>query len=137
MKPSVKLCQLIRCPNLWPWGNRCTIMGKVPGHMEHCPEKLLNSYEEIIEVLADLEHRQWIHWTRYMLDNLTPENIERWKNQIETPYRKLSDKEKESDHVWARKTIAKMLNEGYIKFQVVPKQKEENNANPITGKHPD
>ena len=41
-----------------------------------------------------------------MLDNLTPENIERWRRQIETPYSELSEKEKESDRGWARKALA-------------------------------
>jgi len=57
------------------------------------------------EKLSDLEHQQWAHWTKYMLDNLTPENIKRWKEQIETPYNKLTNKEKDSDRVWADKVI--------------------------------
>lgn len=59
----------------------------------------------MIEKLAELEHIQWSHWTKYMLENLTPENIERWKRQIETSYADLSEKEKESDREWARKVI--------------------------------
>jgi len=58
-----------------------------------------------LEQLAELEHEQWAHWTKYMLDNLAPENIERWKRQIDTPYSELSEKEKESDRNWARKVI--------------------------------
>jgi len=61
--------------------------------------------DNLIEKLAALEHEQWAHWTRYMLDNLTPENIQRWRRQIETPYEDLSEKEKESDRVWARKVM--------------------------------
>ena len=57
------------------------------------------------EELADLEHQQWAHWTRYMLDNLTPENIERWKKQVDTPYKILSDREKDSDRKWADKVL--------------------------------
>jgi len=57
------------------------------------------------ENLAELEHEQWAHWTRYMLNNLTEENISRWKKQIETPYNMLSEEEKESDRTWARKVI--------------------------------
>lgn len=57
------------------------------------------------ERLAELEHNQWVHWTRYMLDNLTPDNIERWRKQIETPYAQLSETEKASDRRWADEVI--------------------------------
>ena len=60
---------------------------------------------EIIEKLAAHEHEQWAHWTRYMLDNLTEENIARWRQQIETDYQDLSESEKESDRYWAWKAI--------------------------------
>lgn len=64
----------------------------------------------IIEKLANLEHIQWAHWTEYMLNNLTDENINRWKQQIKTSYASLSEKEKESDREWARKAL-EILNE--------------------------
>lgn len=57
------------------------------------------------EKLAELEHEQWAHWTKYMLENLTDENIERWKRQVETPYNELSEEEKMSDREWADKAI--------------------------------
>ena len=60
---------------------------------------------DIIERLAAHEHEQWAHWTRYMLDNLTEENIVRWRQQIEMDYQDLSESEKESDRQWARKAI--------------------------------
>jgi hypothetical protein len=60
---------------------------------------------DIREQLAELEHQQWAHWTRYLLDNLTPENIERWRRQIDTPYSKLSEAEKDSDRNWADKVL--------------------------------
>ena len=56
---------------------------------------------ELLEVLADLEHRQWAHWTRYMLDNYTPENVERWRRQVQTEYSDLTEREKDSDRTWA------------------------------------
>lgn len=59
----------------------------------------------LLERLSDLEHQQWAHWTKYMLDNMTDENIARWKKQIDTEYENLSDKEKESDREWARKVM--------------------------------
>ncbi len=64
---------------------------------------------ELLEKLAELEHRQWVHWTRYMLDNLTPENIHRWKRQTETAYRYLTEAEKEADRIWVRKMIEEIL----------------------------
>ena len=77
-------------------------MLKDPGISRSLFVDLLNDNKE---KLASLEHEQWINWTRYMLDNLTPENIERWKKQIETPYEELSEKEKDSDRKWVDKII--------------------------------
>lgn len=57
------------------------------------------------EALADLEHDQWAHWTAWMLDNFTPENIVRWRRQIATPYAALSEREKDSDREWADKVL--------------------------------
>jgi len=59
----------------------------------------------LLEELAELEHKQWAHWTRYMLKNLTHENVSRWRKQIGIPYSELSEKEKESDREWARKVL--------------------------------
>ena len=59
------------------------------------------SRKDLLETLADLEHRQWAHWTRYMLDNYTPENVERWRRQLQTEYSDLSEREKDSDRIWA------------------------------------
>jgi len=61
--------------------------------------------DNLLEAIAKIEHEQWSHWVKYMLDNLTPENIERWKKQIQTEYENLTEKEKESDREWARKVI--------------------------------
>lgn len=59
----------------------------------------------ILEELSELEHIQWTKWTKHMLENLTPENVKKWKRQIKTPYAQLSEKEKESDREWARKIL--------------------------------
>ena len=84
--------------------------------------------DETREKLAALEHEQWAHWTRYMLDTLRPildntttpcaahtrhrsarvyacKAIERWLRQIDTPYAELSEAEKASDRAWADKVI--------------------------------
>ena len=125
MKPSVKVCDMIRCPKLWPdfkdgGADRCSVMGMVPGHMDHCPEKRLHTLEEITEALADLEHLQWRRWTRYMLENMTPENIERWQREIKTPYSQLSESERESDRKWARKVLVLLNKEKMITMNDIP-----------------
>ena len=61
--------------------------------------------QKALEAVAAIEHDQWAHWTRYMLDNLTPENARRWDWQCVTPYNELSETEKDSDRKWAVKSI--------------------------------
>ncbi len=69
----------------------------------------LAALRNVRESLASLEHEQWAHWTAYMLDNMTPENIERWRRQLATPYAELTPKEQDSDREWANKVLAVML----------------------------
>jgi hypothetical protein len=57
------------------------------------------------EKLAELEHKQWAHWYRYMVANLTPENTRRWNEQAATPYTLLTEPEKHSDREWADKVL--------------------------------
>ena len=77
------------------------------------------NYKKLIDWLAEKEHEQWSHWTKYMLERL--EKLEReqdaddpykimheknkWRKQIKTPYNKLTIDEKESDKEWAIKII--------------------------------
>lgn len=60
----------------------------------------------LLEELAALEHEQWCHWQKYLALNDTKENKEKWLFQAHTPYLSLSEEEKESDRVWARKVLA-------------------------------
>lgn len=82
------------------------------------------------ELLADKQHEIWAHWMKYQFSKCQPHKIsslntrtkeyedietgglvipkdlvERWKRQMETPYSKLTDKEKESDREQVRKFI--------------------------------
>jgi len=69
------------------------------------------------ETLSDLEHQQWAHWTDYLFKRLslspnvlkvdaqTKKDFERWIRQIITPYKDLSEKEKDADRVWADKVL--------------------------------
>lgn len=68
--------------------------------------------DKILEKLADLEHKQWAHWAKYMMTKIHDEDsFRRWERQIKTPYFKLSEEEKESDREWARKAISLTLAE--------------------------
>ena len=78
--------------------------------------------DKLLEKLAALEHEQWSHWTKYFLskkktlfDDL---DCERWSVQANTPYEKLTEKEKESDRKWARIILEKILSENAKKAVV-------------------
>jgi hypothetical protein len=76
-------------------------------------ERIEHHTDDLLEQLAALEHEQWARWTEHMLNNLTPDNIARWQQQIATPYASLSEREKESDREWARKILALLRAAGY------------------------
>ncbi len=66
----------------------------------------LYSESEIVEALAALEHERWSGWEKYRQRVDNPDSRARWKRQRETMYAELSEREKESDRVEARKTLA-------------------------------
>ena len=90
----------------------------------------MNKEQEVIkrEKLADLCHKQWSGWLKYMFGKclkkadgtiLIPEwAVIRWRRQAYTPYNKLSPKEKDSDRSEADKFIALLTEiqvpEGYL-----------------------
>jgi hypothetical protein len=83
---------------------------------------------DIREELAELEHEQWAHWTKYMLTalGLLDESggvsveavrlfrfeparmvlLQRWSAQACCSYGLLSETEKDSDRAWADKVLA-------------------------------
>ena len=66
------------------------------------------SDQQLRERLAALEHQQWAHWTRYLIDSglITDEaKIAHWMRQINTPYHQLTEAEKDLDREWADKVI--------------------------------
>ena len=70
--------------------------------------------KEKMEALADVQHDIWSSWMKYLLFIISKENqagdyfipkgsVKRWQRQINTPYKDLSEKEKESDRNQVRK----------------------------------
>ena len=63
-------------------------------------EKLSPEHRQIIEELADIEHKQWWSWTLALEPKMPKEVVARWKrNQI--PYSELSEMDKDLDRRWA------------------------------------
>lgn len=61
---------------------------------------------ETIEELSDLEHRQWMHWSKYVAENYDiPEELEEKWEKSWKPYEELSEEMKDKDRKWARKVI--------------------------------
>jgi hypothetical protein len=68
--------------------------------------------QSLMEKLADVEHERWSHWQRYLHSKckrtadgslvIPAELVQRWETQMNTPYSKLSEKEKESDREQVR-----------------------------------
>ena len=63
--------------------------------------------KNIVEKLAELEHKQWIHWSKNIAKtepDISLERKERWK-KLWIPYSELSEKYKIQDRVWAKKVL--------------------------------
>jgi hypothetical protein len=75
------------------------------------------SRENTREELADYAHEAWAGWMQYLFskcqqDQHTPRNliipgdlVKRWDRQMKTPYKDLSEKEKDSDRIEAEKML--------------------------------
>ena len=71
--------------------------------------------EELREELADLEHRQWIHWSQHAANNDDfPQHLrEKWEANWK-PYDELDDDIQEMDRRWARKVIEILEERGLL-----------------------
>lgn len=65
--------------------------------------------EKFIEILADLEHEQWMHWAKAMIQEgqVSKEKQEQWE-KLFVPYKQLSEEAKEHDRFFARKIYQKL-----------------------------
>lgn len=81
-------------------------------------DELQNLFREkgFIEKLADLEHDRWSRWELYRkritdrdLNKFNQSVIEGWERKSNQTYSELTEAERESDRVEARKTLALLL----------------------------
>jgi hypothetical protein len=74
---------------------------------------------DLIEILADIEHERWSKWMRYMFEcgtlgtdgswRMPADKVERWQRQAKTPYAELSDREKQSDRNEVKTTLTALI----------------------------
>ena len=61
--------------------------------------------QELLERLAELEHEQWVAWSRAVAAEVSAERRRRWQ-ECWVPYAELPEEVKELDREWARKVLA-------------------------------
>ncbi len=69
--------------------------------------------DELIEKLAELEHDQWVEWSKSVAGEVSESRLSRWEH-FWVPYSELSEAVKEQDRIWARKVLA-VLSEDCMK----------------------
>ena len=57
-----------------------------------------------LERVAEIEHIQWMEWSKNVAKEVSPERQERWARYW-VPYSELPDDIKELDREWARKAL--------------------------------
>jgi len=77
--------------------------------------------EDKKEKIAKLAHDQWSNWMKYLFGKgkknkdgsftIAKESVDRWERQMNTPYDKLSEKEKDSDRKEADKFLKELCGE--------------------------
>ncbi len=72
-----------------------------------CDKKVMEKdITNLREKLSELEHQQWANWTFYFFTHILDEGQpEKWKKQVVTLYKDLSEKEKDSDRFYADKVL--------------------------------
>ena len=65
----------------------------------------LMTTDELVEALAEIEHAQWMHWSKTVAANVTVATRDKWQRSW-VDYTELSDELKEADRVWARKVVS-------------------------------
>jgi hypothetical protein len=59
---------------------------------------------ELIESLAEIEHEQWMHWSKAVAGDVSDATRNKWQRSW-VAYAELKEEVKEADRVWARKVV--------------------------------
>ncbi len=60
--------------------------------------------DELVEKLAELEHEQWMEWSKSVARFVPEWKLAKWEH-FWVPYNELSEPVKEQDRIWARKAL--------------------------------
>lgn len=63
-----------------------------------------SSERDAVERVAEVEHAQWMAWSKAVAPEVSPERQARWARYW-VPYKDLPEEVKELDRVWARRAI--------------------------------
>ena len=101
---------------------------------------------ELVETLAAIEHQRWADWQRYIhqcmgkkIDEdwfrLAPFYYNRWQQQIDTPYEKLSEKEKQSDREQVYRYLPHLLQSQLKTIELVKEELERLEVGTISNQY--
>jgi hypothetical protein len=67
------------------------------------------TYKQLIEWLANMEHQQWIAWSKNIINSekISEDRMDRWAG-LWKDYNKLTTEQKEQNREWAEKIIDEM-----------------------------
>ena len=67
----------------------------------------MNKQDQLLEALAELEHKQWKSWAGSIINDecISPNRRKRWCELLSADYSNLGESEKEKDREWARKVL--------------------------------
>jgi len=73
------------------------------------------NYERLLEKLAELEHNQWVEWSKEIAktEKISQDRLARWIS-LWKPYINLNQDVKEQDRKYARKILILLEKEGLL-----------------------
>ena len=69
--------------------------------------------DDLIEALAEVEHQQWLHWSKAIAPEVAEATRQQWRRSW-MDYSELTEDVKEADRVWARKVMGLFRERGLI-----------------------